>query len=1537
MLCLRIFVSSPGDVDQDRRVAARVIERLRYEYSASVALEPYFWEHEPLRATQGFQEQIPLPSQADAVICILWSRLGTRLPASVRRPDGSRYASGTEFEFELAAEAYRQKGAPELLVYRKTAVPITEIESEGQVLERLAQKKALDAFVERWFHGPEGELDAAFHAYETSERFELLLEEHLRRWIEERLRRRPAAAEDAPPRRTWWRGSPYRGLETFGFDDSPIFCGRVGAVSGVLDALRRRAAGGRPFVLLVGASGCGKSSLMNAGVLPTLTCPGVIAGIGLWRRAAMRPGDAADDLMRGLAAALLDAEALPELAAAGNDEQELTRLLREAPKGVPAVLRGVLLKVAEDVRSAEKLERPPTARLVLAIDQLEELFTIERIDCDSRRAWLAAIAALVESGRVWVIATLRSDFYDRASEIPELVALKEGGGQVDLLPPSRAEIGRLIRQPALMAGLRFAEDPSTGERLDDVLRDAAAAAPDALPLLEFTLDQLYRRRDGEILTFEAYRDLGGLEGALAQHAEEAYASLEAPSSEALPAVLAGLVALGLERDRRVARRRVPRETFDAQPGARALIDAFADARLLVVDRSEDGAPEVSVVHEALLQHWPRLRRWIDDNEERLRARARLSAAAAIWDQRQRAEEFLLPAAALAEARELVTGTDAAPSALERDFYAASRDHHAGRRRRRLLLAAAVLFALAGGTLGYLEAYVWDHVEHHAQVVRRWGVPEGVGPVSARDLRRRTSTYRLIHQGRWGRLTRMETVNGHGRRTAERVDVDALYDAMLGRSYAGGRNQQECWWQLTYDAEGRLSQLAARNRLGGLVYRVTYSDSLSRGNVVTADYRGPGGLPIPRTASGATYVEITRSDQGFDLRHRYLDLQRRPVPDHDGSFGLSFEVDDRGRVLEVRLTGRDGETHLGPDGYSGARYEYDARHRNVGGSLFDLDGRRVFGEAGCASWHRKRDRAGNVVEIRCLGPDGEPASQVEGGHGSRYRFDDQGHLVEELIFDAAGKPALCRDGYASWRGAYDDRGRQIEMTVFDLEGAPAVHRGGYHRVAWRYDDDDNPVEEAYFGTGGEPALYRNGYARRVAEFDAAGNETRIELFGTSGEPAVHRDGYHRRDRRHDERGRVVEETFFGPDGEPVAVADGHHRRQVAYDDRGNELETAYFDAGGQPTPIAEGYAILKRRFDDLGREIERGYFGPNGEPILIRKGYHRLTRELDQAGRPLVESHFGTRGQPATRSNGTHSHRFTRDSRGLVTRKVYYDAAGQPTSTRDGAGRIDTRYDARGRLTGQSYFDPEGSPVAVEGGYAALERRHDDRGNIVETRLLGPDGRLVAMSLKFAVWRAAFDDRGHEIETAYFDADDQPALTLDGYAMLRREYDARGNATWVRCFGVSGEAVAHRDGYHAARSVYDARGLEVRRQFFDVAGEPVSLPGVYYGWQTSYDNRGRVVERLSLGAGGEPLPLEVRVTEVLAGSQAETLGLRAGDVVVRYGGTPIDRSATLSQRVREPGDETRQLIIRRGAAVLEYTVDAGPLGIRLEEAVALESE
>ena len=453
---IRIFISSPGDVAEERALTRKVIERLQGEFSGRIILDPIFWEHEPLRATQTFQEQIVRPSETDIVITILWSRLGTRLPARFKKPDGSCYESGTEFEFEDAFQSFKQHGTPDLLIYRKTADPKVSLKDKKILLDKLKQKEALDDFFDRWFHDrKEGTLIAAFHPFANSADFEELFEVHLSKLIKLRL---PdgASSENAPAvNPAWTQGSPFRGLSVFNFEHAAVFFGRTKAVSEIIDILRVQAASDKAFILILGMSGGGKSSLVRAGVLPMITQPGVIEGIGLWRRAIMKPGDSSGDLFDNLAASLLQQNALPELGADRTSFKELARILRETPKAAVPLIKGGLSQAASDAAKTEKLMEQPTARLVLVVDQMEEMFSLENITHNEREMFIEALDALSRGGRVWVIATLRSDFYPRTAELERLVTLKEGTGQYDLLSPTTPEIGQMIRQPAQAAGLHL--------------------------------------------------------------------------------------------------------------------------------------------------------------------------------------------------------------------------------------------------------------------------------------------------------------------------------------------------------------------------------------------------------------------------------------------------------------------------------------------------------------------------------------------------------------------------------------------------------------------------------------------------------------------------------------------------------------------------------------------------------------------------------------------------------------------------------------------------------------------------------------------------------------------------------------------------------------------------------------------------------------------------------------------------------------------------------------------------------------------------
>ena len=708
---IRIFISSPSDVRPERLKAEQIITRLDSEFAYHFRVEAVLWEREPLVATHHFQDErnILRPSNTDIVVVILWSRLGVPLPEDrFRGAISKRPVTGTEWEFEDAFASARERGVPDLLLYRKQSAPTAELHDRQALNERLAQLDLVEDFVGRWFRSQEsGGFTAASHSFETVTEFEEKLYDHLRELLERRAGARTEGVEIR------WHHPPFRGLLAFEYEHSAVFFGRTRARNELRELLARQDARGRAFLLVLGASGSGKSSLVKAGVLPDLELPGMIGRVALVRHAMLRPSDRPDTLLGGLSAAILADGALPELHGLRYTPERLADLLASAPEQAAFPIEQGLAEASKTMRLAEIAE----ARLVVIVDQLEELFTIDRLDSAERSAFIEALDALARSGLVWIVATMRSDFYDRLELVPLLARLAVPEACYRLLPPDDAELGQIIRQPAREAGLSFELDPRRGVSLDEVIRQAAAQDRAALPLLSFLLDQLWQRRTahGE-LTFAAYEELGYLEGALSRRAEEVFEALPPPVREALPQVLRALVTVGQGSHPVIAARRAPLLSFPTDSAARQLITKLLEpqARLLVADGEGSGAT-IRITHEALLEHWPRAARQIAEDMADLRLRARLEDEAARWSAataQDRDSLLLAPGLPLSEAEDLLTRREGELDAAIASYIRESTEIARRRQRRqtrRLQAAAAVLFVLTlTATVGAWFGFAGQH-------------------------------------------------------------------------------------------------------------------------------------------------------------------------------------------------------------------------------------------------------------------------------------------------------------------------------------------------------------------------------------------------------------------------------------------------------------------------------------------------------------------------------------------------------------------------------------------------------------------------------------------------------------------------------------------------------------------------------------------------------------------------------------------------------------------------------------------------------------
>ncbi|MGK0511934.1 MAG: DNA-binding winged helix-turn-helix (wHTH) protein [Chromatiales bacterium] len=439
----------------------------------------------------------------------------------------------------------------------------------------------------------------------------------------------PLGQEQSVQQHSWQQGSPFPGLQAYDARYARVFFGRGSQIDTLLSRIAQQIQFGRAFCLLLGPSGSGKSSLINAGVMPNLMQPGGYNGVQVLSFSSLDLADVAPgQLLTDLASALLDWELNDKPVFAGDSAQSLAEALRLQPQQV--IARAVAnLPKATQVKS----------RYALFVDRLEVLLSSPLFSNDEREQFTQLLEQLATSGAVLVLSACRNEFYPLLVDYPSLIAGKAKGAHFDLAAPGRADLLQMIRLPALAAGLSFDTDPDSATPLDELLCSEAASNPDALPMLQYTLQELYLRRskDNKLLV-SVYKTLGGIEGAIGKNAEQAIAKLSADEKASLPRVLSMLVTLR-EDEKSITSRsgRVAQLQTDAE---RALVQTMVEQRLFV-SHLQNGEPCFSIAHEALLRRWPRATAWIAEHFDSLSVKSRLQHLTRRWHTEHYNSAYLL--------------------------------------------------------------------------------------------------------------------------------------------------------------------------------------------------------------------------------------------------------------------------------------------------------------------------------------------------------------------------------------------------------------------------------------------------------------------------------------------------------------------------------------------------------------------------------------------------------------------------------------------------------------------------------------------------------------------------------------------------------------------------------------------------------------------------------------------------------------------------------------------------------------------------------
>ncbi|WP_437963942.1 protein kinase [Sorangium sp. So ce260] len=938
--------------------------------------------------------------------------------------------------------------------------------------------------------------------------------------------------------------NPFAGLAAFQEADAPRFFGRAREVAALVTRLRNQ-----QLVAVAGPSGAGKSSFVRAGVIPTLKRSG-----DRWEAFIVRPGHRPLSALVDVLAQVAEAESAgstgpPEL----PDHDELVATLKAQPGRLGARLR---------VRCRREGKRH---RILLFVDQFEELYTLGA-PAEARAAFVACLSGAADdaSSPLRVLLAIRSDFLDRVADDHHFMTEVTRG--LSFLPPmGRDGLREALTRPTEATGHRF----ETAEMVDHML-GTLESTRSPLPLLQFTAAKLWEARDRErrVLTRDSYDRLGGVAGALSAHADAVLSALPLAEQRLARAVLLRLVTP--ERTRAVVRMEELRELArdgqgDAAQAIAQVVQHLAGARLLLIETGgEREGATVELVHDSLIERWPRLGQWLAESEQDAELLARLRAAAQQWEASGQAEGLLWRDRAAEDARAWYQRRRAEQGAewraglgkREERYLVAVVELCERARRLRRRLATGVIAALAA--IAVMVSYLAVRADQQATRADQEAARAQAEALRARNAARMAAARELhddptsvlailrdveppdVPRG-WAALARWALHSWIAR--AVLIHPDGVLDADYSPD---GKRIITASWDKTarvWNADGAGEPLVLRGH-EDRVYSAAFSPDGKR--IVTASWDRTARV---WNADGAGEPVVLRGHEDRVYSAAFSPDGKRIVTGSSDNTARVWSADGTGEPLVLR--GHKDQVFsvaFSPEGDRIVTGSYDRTARvwnadgtgeplvlrgheaRVASAAFSPDGKRIV----TASWD-------NTARVWSADGTGEPL--VLRGHAAR-----------------AVSAAFSPDGKRIITGSYD---RTARVWSADGTGEPLVLRG-----------HDDRIYAVAFSPDGERVITAS-YDRTARVWNAAG----------TGEPLVLRGHLDR-----------IYAVAFSPDGRRVASASLDSTVRV-------------WNADGTGEPL-----ILRGHRD----QVFSVAFSPDGERI-VSGSWDRTVRvwNADGTGEPLV--------------------------------------------------------------------------------------------------------------------------------------------------------------------------------------------------------------------------------------------------------------------------------------------------------------------------------
>jgi WD40 repeat protein len=1145
---------------------------------------------------------------------------------------------------------------------------------------------------------------------------------------------------------------PYRGLEAFREEDAAFFAGRVAFASELLNFTL-----GKELVAVVGPSGSGKSSVVQAGLVPRLRRQ--LPPATTWDIVTFTPGS--DPFLR-LASTLT-----PLL------EQNLseTDRLTEAQK--------LGKRLADDeIRLESVIDRVikksnGTGRLLVMADQFEELFTLTQ--GPSRLPFARALVRALGKAPFTLLVTLRADFYSQIIALDRELSDRLAPAQVNIGALTREELRESIIKPAKLVGLEF--EPGL---VDRILRDVGSE-PGNLPLLEFALTGLWSQRQNRSLTNAAYDDIGGVTGALAQRAEAAFARFAPEEQTAARRLLSRLVRVARpDEGAEDTRQRIELQATDPVAEKVALALAGPEIRLLVMGKPEgeelSGGQIVEVAHEALIRNWGRLRGWLNEDREFLLWRQRLQIQVEQWNEHGRDASYLLRGVSLSEGERWLTGRPQDLMATQQQFIQKSsvlrkQEHEEEERRRQGEIENANRMKEAAEARAAAEQHAREAAEGRASAETQLREKARSTAVRFRWFSIVLAVMLLIAIGATWDARRQQLI-------AESRQLAAQAQEALSRDQAAALNLALTAWQTADTSEAHSSVANSFPQLLAILQGHTSAIS-------SAVFSPDGQRILTGSDDGTARVWNAASGEPLATLEGHTGFIRSAVFSPDGQ----RIVTGWGQTAEVwnAATGQLVATLQGDIG------------EGAWSAVFSLDSQRIVTASrdltarvwNAASGQLLATLQGHTEPVfsAVFSPDGQRIVTASDDKTARVWDAASGHLLATLQghTDAVSRAAFSRDGQRIVTASDDKTARVWDAASGQLLATLQGHTDTVSRAAFSPDgqrivtaSEDNTAR-VWNAASGQPLATLRGHTSYVvsAEFSpdgqrivTASNDNTARLWSAVSVQLLAT--------LHGDIGDA-ERAEFSPDGQRIVTASGDKTARVWNADSGQLLATlhghaesvlsAVFSPDGQRIVTASGDKTARVWNADSGQllatlhghtdAVRSAIFSPDGHRILTASEDSTTRVWNADSGQLLATLHGHT--------GAISSAVFSPDGQRIVTAgwnqaaEVWNAASGQLVATLQGQ----TESGAEGRLDRvlKAVFSPDGRRIVTTYLNQTAEVWNTDNGQLLATLQGHTDWVLSAMfSPDSQRIVTASDDKTARVWNA---ATGQPLAILQGHSSVVR--------------------------------------------------------------------------------------------------------------------------------------------------------------------------